>query len=105
MGNITEKISISGWVNVDDALIAAVPTYQPAGKARSVTFLNNNAAAATLHFTDSGTQPANATDGLPIGTTAASAPSSSFTAENVDLNGIWINTGAAQDIIIAVIGL
>ncbi len=104
MGNLTEKVSVNGWVNVDDALIAAVPTYQP-GKVRSVTFLNNNAAAATLHFTDSGTQPANATDGLPIGTTAASAPASSFTTENVDLAGIWINTGAAQDIIIAVIGL
>ncbi len=105
MGNISVKININGWVNLDDALIAASATYQP-GRAKAVIITNLSATAVTVHATDSGTQPSTAANGTPLGAGASTtAIGNNITLENVDLAGIWINTPSALDILFLVIGL
>lgn len=98
MANITRAISVNGWANVLTLLRTSLATYD-GGLVKTITISNINAAAATVHLTDVSTQPSTATDGMPIGTTAASAPGGAqIVLENIDLGSIWINTGAAQNI-------
>lgn len=101
MSNFVHSISVNGWVNLDDAFIAEVTGYQP-GIARTLMILNNNAAIAYLHFTDSGTQPATANEGWPISNAGASAPSMVFSTTNVDLSTTWLNTPSAIAIVFLV---
>ena len=101
---MTRTVSVNGWAYALTALQAAVPGYQ-GGRAKSATFVGNNAAITYLHINESATQPVTFTDGLPLSTVAASAPGPSYTAENVDMAGIWLYTPSAQNVTICVINV
>lgn len=102
MANASRAISVNGWASVKTLLETAISGYQ-GGLVKWIMIVNNNAAAATVHLNDAGTQPSTATDGIPIGTTAASAPGgASVTLDNIDLAQLWVNTGGAQTLIFMV---
>ncbi len=101
--NVTQTVSINGWARLRDVLVAAFPAFNGM-YAKELTVVNNNAGVAYLHFTDSGAQPATASDGLPLSNVSTDAPGMAFTAEGVDLASAWINTPGAQNITIAVNG-
>src|SRR4051812_40745827 len=104
MANATRAISVNGWASVKTLLETAISGYQ-GGLVKSIMIVNNNAGAATVHLNDSGSQPSTAADGIPIGTTAASAPGgASLTLDNVDLAQLWVNTGGATSLIFMVNG-
>lgn len=96
--SVTNVVSVNGWLNLYTQ--AKADGYTGSSVVKEGTVLNLNATVAYLHLTEDGsTNPATAADGLPIGTTAATAPSSSFVLpEGTDLAGAWINTSGAQDI-------
>ena len=61
---------------------------------KSLTVINFNATVAYLHFHDDGaTAPTTAADGIPLSSDTLTAPSSSFTQEDVDLATTWVHTG------------
>lgn len=101
---MTETVSINGWKNL--LIQARTDGYLGSAIVQSATVMNFNATVAYVHATSSGsTNPATGADGLPIGTTAGTAPSASFTfPAGTDIGMVWIFTSGAQDIKYAVIG-
>lgn len=101
---ITETASINGWKNL--LVQARADGYTGNAIIREGTVLNFNATVAYLHLTGNGTtNPSTGADGLPIGTTAATAPAAGFTlADGVDIASVWIFTSGAQDIKYTVVG-
>jgi hypothetical protein len=100
---VTEAFTLNNaWKNLGVQAIA--DGYTGSLVAKSVTVLNFNATVAYVHFHTSGsTNPTTAADGLPIASDSAVAPSSAFTAENVDINTIWVHTAGNQTIKYSVI--
>lgn len=95
---------MNGTQNVGALLKGLDAQYAP-GLCRSITFVNNNAGIAYLHFTEKGNaNPGTPTGGLPISNAAASAPSMTYTAEDVDTNTTYIHTTGAINIQFAVVG-
>jgi hypothetical protein len=103
MANATRAISVNGWKNVLALLQTSIAGYN-GGLVKMITIINNNATAATVHLNDSAAQPSTASDGLPIGSTAATAPSPAVTLENIDLAQLWVNTAGAQTLVFLVNG-
>jgi hypothetical protein len=101
---VTELVSVSGWKNL--WVQAVADGYQGSPIIKSGAVINFNATTAYLHITNNGsTNPATGTDGLPLSSTAANAPSSAYTLPNgTDLAGVWIFTSGAQDIRYTVTG-
>ena len=96
--SITTKVSVNGWLNLGTQ--ARTDGYTGSSILKEGTVLNLNATVAYLHITaDGSANPSTAANGLPIGTTSSTAPSSFFTLpRGTDINCVWINTSGAQDI-------
>lgn len=104
---ITDKVSVNGWMNLWTQAQADGYTGTPiiAGG----TILNFNATVAYVHAlaTGAGTSPSGATgaDGLPIGTTASTAPAAGVELlPGTDIAGVWVFTSGAQDIKYSIVG-
>lgn len=98
MSSITKKVSVNGWLNLGTQ--AKADGYAGSPFLSGGRIYNFNATVAYVHFTANGsTNPSTGADGLPIGTTAGTAPAAYIDIpKGVDMNGIWVNTSGAQDI-------
>lgn len=102
MANLTDVISVDGWANIYTILKAA--GYDGTPVAKKLTIINEGAVATYLHFTSNGaTAPSTAADG--VGDISSGGSGTSYTEEDVNLGGAWINTAAAADITFRVQGL
>jgi hypothetical protein len=101
---VTETVAFSnGWKNLWVQAVADGYTGNPVCK--SMTVVNFNSTVAYLHFHTSGsTNPTTAADGLPLSSDTATAPSSAFSAEGIDLSTVWIHTAGSINIKYCVIG-
>jgi hypothetical protein len=101
---VTETFALSNaWKNMWTQ--ATADGYVGSPIVKELTVMNFNATVAYLHFHTSGsTNPTTAADGLPLSNDTAVAPSSAYTAENVDLSTTWVHTAGTQNIKYAVIG-
>lgn len=101
---ITEKVSVNGWLN----LLAQARADGYSGQAiiKGGVVVNPNATVAYFHATDNGaTNPSTGADGLPFGTTSSTAPSAAIAlVPGTDISCVWIFTSGAQDIKYGIIG-
>lgn len=101
MANITATISVDGWANLYNILKAA--GYEGNPTVRVLIVINEGAVATYLHFTSDGSAaPSTAADGIAV---SSAGSGTSFTAQNANLAGAWINTASATDITFVALGV
>jgi hypothetical protein len=96
--SVTSKSSINGWANF--LTLARAAGYTGSQVVKDGTIVSLGATAAYIHITEVGNaNPGTAANGVPIGSTASTAPSTVFRVpEGTDLACLYINTAGAQDI-------
>lgn len=104
----TKKITVNGWTNLLTTIQTAGYT-GPNAPTGETTLLDFTTTPCYIHFYDDTAVNPNtgasitATDGLPICTDTAAAPSSSFTLPAGTLLGsVWLYTGSSISVTVAV---
>lgn len=104
----TQKITVNGWANLLTTIQTAGYT-GPENPTGETTLVDFTTTPCYIHSYDSLTTNPNsgasvtATDGLPIATDTAAAPSSSYTfPSGTHLGTVWLYTGSSISVIAAV---
>ena len=101
---ITKLVSVNGFKNLYTQ--AKADGYVGSSIIREGTVLNFNSTVAYLHLTaDGANNPATGTDGLPLGTSSATAPAAGFELPmGTDIATVYIYTTGAQNIKYSIVG-
>lgn len=106
--NVSQSITVNGWANLKTSIDKYNGESIIQGEA---TIVNMSATPCYVHFYDSPTTNPNSgistagTDGLPVCTDTAVAPSSAFTVpKGANIANIWLYTGSSISVKVSVYG-